>query len=100
MRDLFLEEKLNFGRLLSASKSDYRDENPNNEVYFNANIFTKRGKVWWGDLDITFDAEKIERISEASGEKLYILKEMDGRFENEGISEIQIMQKAVFTTSF
>jgi hypothetical protein len=31
--------------------------------------------------------------------KLYVLREMDGRFENEDISEIQIMQKAVFTTN-
>jgi hypothetical protein len=98
MGDLFLSEKLNFGRLLSASKSDYRNANPENEIYFNANIFTSEGKIWYGDLDITKDAEKLKRISESIGKKLYVLKEMDGRFENEDISEIQIIKKAVFTT--
>jgi hypothetical protein len=99
MRDLFLLEKLNFGRMLSGSKSRYMDANPDHEVYFNANVFTRQGKLWWGDLDITIDAEKLQNIAEAMGEKLYVLREMDGRFENEGISEIQIMQKAVFTTN-
>lgn len=99
MRDLFLLEGLNFGRMLSGSKSGYMNANPDHEVYFNANIFTTEGKLWWGDLDITKDREVLERIAEAMGQKLYVLREMDGRFENEDISEIQIMQKAVFTTN-
>jgi hypothetical protein len=99
MRDLFLLEGLNFGRMLSGSKSRYKEANPHNEVYFNANVFTSEGKLWWGDLDITIDAEKLQNIAEAMETKLYVLREMDGRFENEDISEIQIMQKAVFATN-
>jgi hypothetical protein len=99
MRDLFLLEGLNFGRMLSGSKSRYREANPHNEVYFNANVFTRNEKIWFGDIDVTIDGEKLERIAEAIGEKLYVLREMDGRFENESISEIEIMQKAVFTTN-
>jgi hypothetical protein len=99
MRDLFLLERLNFGRMLSGSKSGYMNANPDHEVYFNANVFTREGKLWWGDLDITIDAEKLQNIAEAMGEKLYVLREMDGRFENEEISEIEIMKKAVFTTN-
>ena len=99
MKDLFLLERLNFGRMLSGSKSGYMNANPDHEVYFNANVFTREGKLWWGDLDITIDAEKLQNIAEAMGEKLYVLREMDGRFENEEISEIEIMKKAVFTTN-
>ena len=99
MRDLFLLEGLNFGRMLSGSKSGYMNTNPNNEVYFNANIFTRKGKLWWGDLDITIDRDKLQTIADAMETKLYVLREMDGRFDNEDISEIQIMQKAVFTTN-
>ena len=99
MRDLFLLEGLNFGRMLSGSKSGYMNANPNNEVYFNANIFTRNEKIWFGDIDITIDRDKLQTIADAMGTKLYVLREMDGRFENEDISEIQIMQKAVFTTN-
>ena len=99
MRDLFLLEGLNFGRMLSGSKSGYMNTNPNNEVYFNANIFTRKGKLWWGDLDITIDRDKLQTIADAMETKLYVLREMDGRFDNEDISEIQIMKKAVFTTN-
>lgn len=98
MRDLFLLEGLNFGRMLSGSKSRYREENPENEVYFNANVFTRNKKVWFGDIDITIDSEKLENVAEAVGERLYVLREMDGRFGNEDISEIEIMKKAIFKT--
>jgi hypothetical protein len=99
MRDLFLLEGLNFGRMLSGSKSGYMNANPNNEVYFNANIFTRNEKIWFGDIDITIDRDKLQNIADAMETKLYVLREMYGRFENEDISEIQIMQKAVFTTN-
>jgi len=98
MRDLFLKEGLNFGRLVAGSKSSYKNKYPDHEVYFNANIFTLSGKIWWGDVDVTLDQEKLERIAEEMGMKLFVLREMDGRFENEDISEIEIMKRAVYTT--
>ncbi len=95
----FEAEGLLTGRLLAGSKSAYREKHPENEVYFNANIFNSDGKkIWYGDLDLTLEAEKIDRIAEAMGEKLFVLREMDGRFENESLSEIKVMQRAIYTT--
>lgn len=71
------------GRMISFSKSLYRQENPGNEVYFNANIFTKSGKQWYGDLDITKDSEKLQAVADFCGEEILILRELDGRFEYE-----------------
>ena len=71
------------GRMISYSKSTYRQKYPENIVAFNANIFTKKEKVWWGDLDITKDSESLQRAATECGETLYVLRELDGRFENE-----------------
>jgi len=81
---IFMNNGLMIGRMISGSKSGYRDRYPKNLVVFNANIVTKsRGKVWHGDLDVTIDYEKLESVAEVLEEDLYILYEMDGRFENE-----------------
>nr|HPI82220.1 hypothetical protein [Candidatus Paceibacterota bacterium] len=51
---IFMNHGLMMGRMISGSKSGYRDRYPENLVVFNANIVTKkRGKVWHGDLDVT-----------------------------------------------
>lgn len=72
------------GRMISYSKSEYRDRNPKNLVVFNANVCTKEdGKLWYGDLDITVDQEKLSELAQSLGNDLYVLYEMDGRFENE-----------------
>lgn len=81
---IFMNHGLMMGRMISGSKSGYRDRYPENLVVFNANIVTKkRGKVWHGDLDITTDYENLEKISEVLEEPLYILREHDARFDNE-----------------
>lgn len=75
------------GRMISGSKSGYRKVYPENVPVFNANIIIedagKYVKVWHGDVDLTVDAEKLLKSSEKTGEKLYVLYEMDARFENE-----------------
>jgi prolyl oligopeptidase PreP (S9A serine peptidase family) len=92
----FRDENLLAGRLISYSKSSYREKNPDNEVYFNANIFVLgEGKVWYGDIDVTKDREKLERIASASGNDLFILREFDGRFENEDLKDPEIITKSV-----
>jgi hypothetical protein len=69
------------GRLLSYSKSIYRQTYPEHEVYFNANIFIHPGlKVWYGDLDITLDKNTLSEIAKELKTDLYILREMDGHF--------------------
>jgi hypothetical protein len=72
------------GRMISGSKSFYSNAFPKNFVVFNANICTRtKGKIWYGDLDVTKDEEKLKELAANAGEDLYILREMDGRFENE-----------------
>ena len=81
---LFLNNGFMIGRMISGSKSGYRERYPNNDVVFNANIvIPTRGKVWYGDLDLTLDTEKLQVVATTLKEPLYILREMDGRFENE-----------------
>ena len=82
------------GRLLDWSKSDYLHEHPDNVVVFNANIITSHGKMWYGDIDVTKDEAKLKEYAEAIGEKIYVLREMDARFENENKP---LLEKAVFT---
>lgn len=66
------------GRMISWSKSGYREKNPNNEVYFNASIFIlSEGPTWFGDLDITKDRPMLQEISTKLGKSLYILRESD-----------------------
>jgi hypothetical protein len=97
---VFHEVGLNPGRLISGSKSAYRDKYPNHTVIFNANIFcSKGGKVWWGDLDLDVDGSKLEEIAQKLDTTLYILREMDGRFENETISIEDAARVAVRTYS-
>jgi hypothetical protein len=88
------------GRMISFSKSDYRDKNPNSVCYFNANIVTaKEGKVWYGDLDLTKDGESIKAVAEATGEIIYVLREMDGRFEHEDEDGTKLIKKAIWDTT-
>lgn len=79
-----LVEKLGIpGRMISGSKSGYRDANPDNLAIFNANICVDGKKIWYGDLDVTKSAEDLKEIAIKSGETIQILYEMDARFEYE-----------------
>lgn len=96
MEDVFYSRGLIRGRLISGSKSRYREMYPDNEVYFNANIFVLgEGKIWNGDLDITRDKDVLEEIAREIGKDLFILREMDGRFENEKRTDPEIIKNAV-----
>ena len=82
--------------MISHSKSGYRDKFPENEVYFNANIFVLgEGKIWYGDLDVTKDMDRLENIAKELGKDLYILREMDGRFGNEELKDSEIITRAM-----
>lgn len=71
------------GRMISWSKSEYLRSHPNNVVVFNANVCADPGKIWFGDLDITRDSEKLQQLADELDQMVYVLHEMDGRFENE-----------------
>jgi hypothetical protein len=93
---IFMSNNLMTGRMISGSKSGYMEQYPDNLVVFNANIVIEsRGKIWHGDLDITRDYENLEKVSEVLEEPLYILYEMDARFEHENDPVNVLISKAV-----
>lgn len=72
------------GRMIAGSKSTYRKNFPKNLVLFNANVVVEGlGKVWHGDLDLTRDEALLVRLAELTDREVYVLQEMDGRFDNE-----------------
>ncbi len=83
------------GKLLDASKMDYNRKHPDHVVVFNANVCTDDGKVWFGDIDVTLDAIKLQTLAEALGKRIHVLYEMDGRFDNEDSPAIE---RAVYST--
>jgi hypothetical protein len=96
MGEVFYEKGFIPGRLISASKSFYRSKFPDNEVYFNANIFVLgEGKIWYGDIDVTIDIKILKEIASSIGKDLFILWEMDGRFGNEDMSDSEIISRSV-----
>jgi hypothetical protein len=99
--EFFHQRGLAFSRLISGSKSGYRERFPDHEVYFNANIFTENGKIWHGDLDLNLDSEKLQNLANELKTDLYILSEMDGRFENEQrkFSEVKSVARRVYSHS-
>lgn len=68
------------GRMISGGKTS-----PKGHVcVFNANVCTRsRGKIWFGDIDITADAADLKALAVKEGEEVFILRERDARFENE-----------------
>jgi len=96
MSSFFVNEGLDLGRMISYSKSGYMERNPKSEVYFNCNVFVLgEGKIWYGDLDVTKERESLEKIASEMGKDLYILREMDGRFENENLEDSEIIRRSV-----
>jgi hypothetical protein len=96
--DLYNKYDLNLGRMISGSKSSYIERYPDHMVVFNGNIITKsRGKIWYGDLDITLDFDNLKNVADELGEDLYILREFDARFENENAGFKYWKKKAVTT---
>lgn len=83
------------GRLISASKSMYNSPVKDSIVVFNANVCTENGKIWYGDIDVGVDETKLVELAETLGQKIYVIREMDGRFENEGNPKID---HAVYVT--
>jgi hypothetical protein len=70
-----------FGRMISATK-----RGPEGHVcVFNANIVTKDlEKVWFGDLDLTAEAEDLQWYANHLKTDIFVMREMDARFLREG----------------
>lgn len=79
------------GRMISGSKTG-----PKGHVcVFNANVCTKtKGKIWFGDIDLTDDADDLKALARREAETIYVLREMDARFMNEAKP---LLQNAVAT---
>lgn len=86
--------------MIGCSKSAYWDKYPRHFTVFNANVVSPTlGKVWWGDLDLsTKDAHKLRAVAEDMKEILYVLREMDGRFERERDKPKVLVSKAIWST--
>jgi hypothetical protein len=76
------------GKMISSSKSGYISKNPENLVVFNSNVCTEEGKIWHGDLDVTLSYGSHSEMSRETGQTIYVLREMDGRFEYESNPQI------------
>jgi len=83
-------------QLISSSKSGYHRAFPEHLVLFNSNVCTREhGKIWHGDLDVTASREDIRALARGLGVMVYVLREMDGRFEN---ALAPRLDRAEFTT--
>ena len=83
--DVFSDAGFYFGRMISGSKSGYNKMFPDNKVIFNSRVYDletyeaeKNGRIkdwfagqsielWYGDLDLTKDNEKLKEIANKIG---------------------------------
>ena len=94
--NIFEKHGFKLGRMICSSKSIYRNTYPDNKTYFNANIVSETaGKVWYGDLDLTFDNKKLQDLCNSLNENIYILKESDCREEKENDPINILITKAI-----
>lgn len=76
LMEIFRKHLLYGGRMISGSKSGYRERHPDNDVIFNARIFTPKYRcVWWGDLDITLDNKTLQNVCNEIGEEMIVTTE-------------------------
>jgi len=72
------------GRMIGFSKTHYWRSHPTHVPVFNANLCTEtRGKIWFGDLDLTRDEPLLVELAAELGEPVYVLYERDARFGTE-----------------
>ena len=93
--ELFEKQKLYCGRMISGNKHA-----PFGQIcIWNANAVIKsQGKIWYGDINLTKEGKKLKKISKEIGEPIYILREMDCRFDTERCLIDTLIKKAVWST--
>lgn len=100
MRDVFGKNGFSEGRMISGSKSGYRERHPNNDVVFNSRIFVPKIKesVWWGDLDITLDCKNLQNVcNEINTEMLVFFESTSWYAEGKSYRTIKKHAHAKFT---
>lgn len=72
-----IEKHLGYsGRMIGMSKHRYRENTPEGRPYFNACIFDELLiQVWYGDIDLVLDKEKLDKIAEVSEQPFYVTPE-------------------------
>jgi hypothetical protein len=96
INNLMREQSLFMGRMISAHKTPPKGC----RCVWNANLVSPtQGKVWYGDLNLTREGDKLKLVSIAAGEPLYVLGEMDCRFETENDPVEVLAEKAVWNTN-
>jgi len=94
----FESHGLSMGRCF-GSKSLYQNMHPKCDFIPNANVFTRRrGKVWFGDLDLERDKSALERVARRLGCRLYVLSEMEGRFDEATRPHAAVIRDALWHT--
>lgn len=83
MEEILIKHLGYYGAMISGSKSGYMTRNPKNLAIFNANVCVGLEKVWWGDIDITLSKDNLINLAKELNDVVFVLYEMDGRFENE-----------------
>ena len=79
MNEVLIKHLGSIGRMISGTKTG-----PKGHVcVFNANVIVDGRKRWFGDLDLTKQAKQLREAAKEIGQPLYILREMDARFDNE-----------------
>jgi len=96
MNEIFEKHGFPQGRMISGSKSGYRQRFPKNDVIFNARIFTKTDN-WHGDLDITKDRKELQKLCNEINEEMLITSESVGwHSENQKYEDIEENAHAKF----
>lgn len=63
------------GKSITMDPKSYRATYPNKTIVFKGNIVTKNGTLlWFGDLNITDEEEKLMNLSDEIGTSIYILE--------------------------
>lgn len=103
-KKIFKNHNLQYGRLISSSKSAYANTHSHNAVIFNAKIYdigTDGSLIWSGDLDLTLDLENLIGVSRELRTELVVTFE-SAIFENNllDINDTKHLNKIVFSTIY
>lgn len=92
---IFAVNNLMLGRIITRHKGEYAAEHPGELVIFNANVIVpSKGKIWYGDINVSEDFENLKNVADKLGEDLYILMENDARWGTQDEPVKELMQKA------
>ena len=69
--------------LIAWSKSGYSRDHPDDLIVYNANVLAEETKIWYGDLNVTESAPKLQDLANVLRQKVLVLDEMDAKWDTE-----------------